>query len=178
MAMPFIVPCVMYEKDAEKAANFYVAVFSEIFGDASILYTGRWGAEQMKALERLKEEDRPFKVGGVSMVRVRLNGQELVLGNGGPHFQFNDALSLYVSCDTQEQLDALWDKLSAGGGQPVECGWLIDKFGVRWQISTQAVQRLLEDKDPERAERAQASILNMKKIETRDVENAARGAGG
>jgi predicted 3-demethylubiquinone-9 3-methyltransferase (glyoxalase superfamily) len=175
MSLPFIVPCVMYSTEAEQAANFYVGVFSEIFGDASILHTARWGAEQMKALERLREEDRPFKVGGVSYVRLRLNGQELMLGNGGPHFKFNDAVSLYVSCDTQEQLDALWARLTAGGGQEVECGWLIDKFGLRWQLSTQAVGRLLEDKDPERAERAQASILRMKKVETKDVENAARG---
>ena len=175
MAQPFIVPCVTYNNDAEKAANFYVAVFSEVFGDASILHTVRWGAGQMKELERLPEEQRPFKVGDVSYARVRLNGQELMLANGGPHFKFNDAVSLYVSCETQQQLDALWGKLSSGGGQEVECGWLIDKFGLRWQLTTQAVNRLLEDNDPESADRAQASILRMKKIETTEVEKAARG---
>ena len=175
MAMPFIVPCVMYSTDAEKAANFYVAVFSEIFGDGSILSLKRWGELELKALERLPEEHRPFKVGGVSYVRVRLNGQELLLGNGGPYFKFNDAVSLYAVCEDQRQLDALWARLTADGGQEVECGWLIDRFGVRWQLSTRSVQALLEGKDEGAAERASVAILNMKKIETKDVENAARG---
>lgn len=175
MALAFITPCVMYSTEAEQAANLYASVFSEIFGDASIVHVTRWSAEQLKELERLPAEQRPFKVGDVSYARVRLHGQEVMLANGGPWFKFNDAVSLYVSCDTQAQLDALWARLTADGGQEVECGWLIDRFGLRWQLTTQGVNRLLESEDPQASARAQAAVLRMKKIEEAEVEKAGRG---
>jgi predicted 3-demethylubiquinone-9 3-methyltransferase (glyoxalase superfamily) len=104
-----------------------------------------------------------------------LNGQQFMALNGGPMFKFTEAISLMVDCDTQEEVDYFWDKLIANGGEPSQCGWLKDKFGLSWQIVPKALGQLMGDPDPEKAGRVMQAMLKMSKIIVKDLEAAHAG---
>jgi predicted 3-demethylubiquinone-9 3-methyltransferase (glyoxalase superfamily) len=114
----------------------------------------------------------PGPKGSVMSVTFQLEGQEFFALNGGPHFKFTPAISFFVDCKTQDEVDDLWDKLSAGG-RTDRCGWLQDKFGLSWQIIPTVLGQLLGDKDPERAKRAMQAMLQMTKIDIAKLQQAA-----
>ena len=107
-------------------------------------------------------------------VTFQLEGQQFIALNGGPHYTFSPAISFFVSCQTQEEVDELWDKLSAGG-KDVQCGWLKDKFGVSWQIIPNALMELMSDKDPAKSQRVFKAMLQMTKIDIAGLKRAYRG---
>jgi len=157
-SMQKITPCLWFDTEAEEAAKFYTSVFpSSRIGDVA-----RYGSAG------------PRPEGTVMTVSFELNGQTFTALNGGPDFTFNEAISLEVSCETQEEVDAFWSKLSEGGEEG-PCGWLKDRFGLSWQIIPTALPRLLGDPDPERSQRVMAAMLEMKKIEIEELELAAAG---
>ncbi len=133
--MKTITPCLTFKKEAEEVVKLYVSVFSSVFGNSKILKTTYFGKEELEALKNVPEvsEDiMPGPAGSVKTIRFQLNGQEFMAVNGGGYFgKFHDSMSLYVTCETQNQLDKLWEKLSEGGLQQ-PCGWVKDKFGVSW----------------------------------------------
>ena len=104
-----------------------------------------------------------------------LDGMQFTALNGGPHFKFTEAISLYVNCETQDEVDYYWDKLIEGGGAPSQCGWLKDKFGLSWQIVPSALPRLLGDPDRAKADRVMQAMLQMQKIDIAKLEAAAKG---
>ncbi|HEX5758188.1 MAG TPA: VOC family protein [Thermoanaerobaculia bacterium] len=144
-----------FDQNAEEAANHYVSIFD----DAKILSVTRYG------------DAGPGPKGSVMTVLFQLEGQELVALNGGPQFKFTEAISLSVGCDTQEEIDELWGKLTAGGEEG-PCGWLKDKFGLSWQINPPVLIEMLQDPDPEKAKRVMEAMLQMKKIDIARLEEA------
>ena len=104
-----------------------------------------------------------------------IEGQRFIALNGGPSFKFSEGVSLFVDCKTQEEIDTYWEKLTAGGGQPGQCGWLKDRFGVSWQIVPSDLGRMLGDKDPAKAQRTMQAMLNMKKLDIRALQQAYAG---
>ncbi len=157
----------MFNNQAEEAANFYVSIFKI----SKILKTTRWGEKELAALP---EDIRPGPPGSVKMVRFQLNGQEFLAANGGPYFKFTEGISLYVNCETQEELGEYWKKLS-DGGEIQQCGWLKDRYGVSWQIAPAVMQEMLEDPDPERAQRVMIALLQMTKIDLETLKRAYEG---
>jgi predicted 3-demethylubiquinone-9 3-methyltransferase (glyoxalase superfamily) len=149
-----------FDANAEEAARFYVSLFK----DARITDIARYGSTG------------PGPEGSVMTVAFQLEGQELVALNGGPHFKFTEAISLLVKCESQAELDALWGKLTADGGQEVQCGWLKDKFGLSWQIVPTAFFAMMTDPDREKANRAMAAMMKMKKLDLARLEQAYRGS--
>ena len=157
-----IVPCLWLEKDAEKAAAFYVSVFR----NSRILRT----AYYPKAAEEVSGQ----KQGSVMTVTFTLEGQEFMVLNGGPVFKLNEAVSFTVYCDTQEEIDYYWNKLSFVK-EAEQCGWLKDKFGLSWQIVPTILAEMTTDKDPEKVERVTAAFLKMKKFDIRALQKAYEG---
>ena len=154
--MQKITPFLWYDDRAGEAARFYVSVFK----NSQVL--------------SINGED-PERAGDkVSSARVRLDGQELILFNGGPHFTFTEAISLFVNCETQDEVDELWDKLSEGG-ETSRCGWLKDKFGVSWQIVPTVLGEMLNDPDDEKSERAMDAMLGMSKLDIAGLRKAFDG---
>jgi predicted 3-demethylubiquinone-9 3-methyltransferase (glyoxalase superfamily) len=151
-----ITPFLWFDSNAEEAANFYVSIFA----DSKILEVARYG------------DTGPGPKGSVMTVKFQLEGLELVALNGGPHFQLDEAFSLVVNCETQQEVDALWDKLLAGGGTPSQCGWLKDRFGLSWQITPTILLRLITDKDPARSSRVMAAMMRMAKIDIATLKKA------
>jgi predicted 3-demethylubiquinone-9 3-methyltransferase (glyoxalase superfamily) len=147
-----------FDKEAEEAAKHYVSIFK----NSSILGLTRYG------------DAGPGPKGSVMTVNFVLDGQELVALNGGPHFKFTEAISLVVNCETQQEVDEMWEKLSAGG-QPGQCGWLKDKFGLSWQVVPQGMAEVFGDPDPERAQRGMQAMLKMKKLDIEALRAAANG---
>ncbi|MEV4896504.1 VOC family protein [Nonomuraea sp. NPDC055795] len=145
--MQKITPYLWFNTQAEEAANHYVSIFknSQVVDVTPMIVT------------------------------FELEGQRFLALNGGPQFTFNEAISLYVDCETQEEVDELWGRLLEGGGSEGRCGWLKDKFGVSWQIIPKALPRLLSDPDPARAERAMQAMFTMAKIDVKGLEAAAKG---
>lgn len=157
-------PCLWFDNQAEEAAKFYTGIFpnSRI---GTVAYYSEAGREH--------HGKRP---GSVLTVAFELDGQEFLALNGGPTFQFSEALSLVVSCDSQAEIDHYWDKLSAGG--PVEaqmCGWLKDRYGVSWQIVPRHLGDMVADKDSARSERTMQAIFTMKKLDMAALERAHAG---
>ena len=152
-----VTPFLWLEKDAEAAANFYVSLFS----DAKLVDVARWGAGS------------PHPEGSVMSATIDLAGQQYILFNGGPHFRLNEALSLFVNCEDQGEVDRYWDALTADGGAPMQCGWLKDRFGVTWQIVPKALMRLLGDKDSAKAGRVMQVMMEMVKLDVAELERAA-----
>ena len=147
--MPSITPFLWFDTQAEEAMNFYVSVFP---GSRVI---------------------RVSKVQGrVMSVVFEVNGQRLMALNGGPMFRFNEAVSLFVGCETQAEIDTLWQKLTADGGQPGQCGWLKDRFGLSWQIVPTSLQDLLGGPDPAAGGRVMQAMMKMGKIEVAELEAA------
>ena len=157
-----ITPCLWFDHQAEDAANFYVSIFK----NSKIHGVTHYDDEASRASGQPK--------GSVMTVEFELDGQDVLALNGGPHFTFNEAISLIVYCETQAEVDHFWSRLSAGG-QEVQCGWLKDRFGVSWQVTPTVLPQMLEDKDPEKAKRAMAAMLEMKKINIDGLKRAYEG---
>jgi predicted 3-demethylubiquinone-9 3-methyltransferase (glyoxalase superfamily) len=156
--MQKITPFLWFDDDAEEAMNFYVSIFR----NSKVGRISRYGAAG------------PGKKGQVMSATFQLEGQEFHALNGGPKYKFTPAISLFVSCETQEEVDDLWSKLSAGGA-PQQCGWVTDRFGLSWQIIPKALGQLLGDPDPGRAQRAMQAMLKMTKIDVAALQRAADG---
>lgn len=148
-----------FNNNAEEAANFYVSVFK----NSRILTTARY------------PEGGPAPTGSVMVVDFELDGQRFTALNGGPHFKFNEAISLLVHCKNQEEVDYYWEKLTADGGQESQCGWLKDKFGLSWQITPDALLNVWSEADPAKASRVMRAMMTMKKLIIKDLEAAAAG---
>ena len=154
--MQKITPCLWFDTEGEEAAELYTSVFP----NSRILETTRYGSAG------------PRTEGTVMTVLFELDGQRFVALTGGPDFKPNEAISFQVDCETQEEVDDFWNRLSEGGEQG-PCGWLKDKFGVSWQIVPNALPRLLRDPDREKSQRVMKAMLGMKKIEIDELERAA-----
>ncbi len=155
--MQKITPFLWFDNNAEEAMKFYTSVFKNSKIGKVTLYP----------------EGSPGPAGSVMTGTFQIEGQEFVALNGGPQFKFTEAISFVVNCETQEEADELWAKLTAGGGQEVQCGWLKDKFGLSWQIVPIILSKLVGDKDhPEKAKRAMQAMLKMKKIDVEGLKRA------
>ncbi len=156
-----ITPCLWFDHQAEEAANFYV----RIFNDSKITNVSRYG-------EAGKEiHGRP--PGSVMVVAFELAGQTFTALNGGPVFKFNEAISLQVNCETQAEIDEVWQKLGAGGDPNAQqCGWLKDKYGVSWQIVPTIMDELFNGQDKPKQERAMSAMMQMKKLDIAALKNA------
>jgi predicted 3-demethylubiquinone-9 3-methyltransferase (glyoxalase superfamily) len=154
--MPTITPFLWFERDAEEAVGYYESVF-----DASVTNTTRY------------QEGWPGPADEIMTATLVIAGQEFVVLNGGPQpgFQFSPAISFAVTCDTQEEIDRLWDRLS-DGGEPNQCGWITDRYGVTWQIVPRVLDEMLMDRDPARANRVMQAMLAMIKLEIKPLEDA------
>ncbi|MEV0630720.1 VOC family protein [Nonomuraea wenchangensis] len=141
-----------FDNQAEEAAAFYTSLFAD---------------------SRIVRVQRDGEAGAAMLVEFELAGQRFLALNGGPHFTFNEAVSLYVNCETQEEVDELWERLTADGGEESQCGWLKDRWGLSWQIVPSRLPELISDPDPGRAERAMKAMLGMRKIDIRALEEAA-----
>ena len=159
--MQKIYPMLWFDTQAEEAARFYTSIFE----DSKIKTITRYGDAGAEASGRPK--------GSVMTVAFEIEGQEFVGLNGGPQFKFSEATSFVVNCKNQKEIDTLWAKLTAGGGQPSVCGWLKDKFGLSWQIVPAKLGELMEG-DPRKAERVMAALMKMAKIDIETLENAAK----
>jgi len=157
-----ITPFLWFDSQAEEAANFYVSIFKQ----SRIGGITRYDDEASKAAGRPK--------GSVMTVEFELDGQKFIALNGGPHFKFTEAISLFVNCEHQKEVDYFWEKLSAGG-QEVECGWLKDRFGLSWQVVPAGLLEMLQDKDPEKSKRTMAAMLKMKKLDVDALKKAYEG---
>jgi predicted 3-demethylubiquinone-9 3-methyltransferase (glyoxalase superfamily) len=153
-----ITPCLWFEDQALEAAEFYTSVFP----DSSIV-----------TVQRAPADTPGPKAGSVLVVQFKLAGQDYQALNGGPHEKFNDAISLSVSCNDQTEVDRYWSALTAGGGKPVQCGWLKDKYGLSWQIVPKRLPELLADPDPGKAKRVMEAMMKMVKIDVAALEAAA-----
>lgn len=158
--MQKITPFLWFDNTAEEAVNFYVSIFK----NASIKSTTRYNAESAKASG---QKDR-----SVMTIAFNLNGQDFTAINGGPIFKFTEAISFVVNCETQEEVDHYWNKLTEGGNE-VQCGWLKDKYGLSWQIVPKQLIQLLQDKDPQKSKKVMHAMLQMKKIDIKKLEEAA-----
>ncbi|MGH8683661.1 MAG: VOC family protein [Burkholderiales bacterium] len=153
--MQKITPFLWFDNNAEEAINFYVSIFK----NSRIVSTTRYG------------EAGPGPKGTVMSATFQLDGQEFFALNGGPQFKFSPAISLFVKCETQQEIDALWEKLSAGGAKN-RCGWLQDKYGLSWQIIPPVLGEMLSDKDPRKSQSVMKAMLQMDKIDIKRLEQA------
>jgi predicted 3-demethylubiquinone-9 3-methyltransferase (glyoxalase superfamily) len=157
--MQKIKPCLWFDDQIEEAVKFYVSVFPR----AKITTTSRYNDSGPKGDEK------------VLVMEFELDGQEFMGLNGGPIFKFTEAISFFVNCADQKEVDYYWNKLTANGGAESQCGWLKDKFGLSWQIVPEALGRYLADKDGAKAGRVMQAMLKMKKIIVADLDKAAAG---
>ena len=148
--MQKITPFLWFNNNAEEAMNFYVSIFK----NSKIVSVRRQG-----------------KNGPVFTATFQLEGQKIFVLNGGPHFKFTEAISFFVNCETQKEVDTLWAKLSEGG-EIQQCGWLKDKYGLSWQIIPSILGKLLQDKDPEKSKRVMNAMLKMNKIDIKTLKQA------
>ena len=156
--MQKIITFLWYNGQAEEAVNYYVSIFP----DSKVVNIARLG------------DTGPGQKGSVLTVDFQLAGQSFIALNGGPEFRFTEAISLFVNCETQQEVDTLWEKLSEGGEEG-RCGWLKDKYGLSWQIIPTALGELLQDKDAEKANRAMQAMLKMSKIDIAEMRRAQTG---
>ena len=153
--MQTITPFLWFDTQAEQAAKFYVSVFK----NSRIVTTARYG------------EAGPGPKGSVMTVLFELDGQQFIALNGGPQFKFTEAISLSVSCETQQEVDRFWEQLSAGGEEG-PCGWLKDKYGLSWQVNPTILGKMLSDPDPKKSRRVMEAMLRMKKIDIAALKQA------
>jgi predicted 3-demethylubiquinone-9 3-methyltransferase (glyoxalase superfamily) len=153
--MQKITPFLWFDDKAEEATNFYVSIFK----NSKIVSVSRYG------------EAGPGPKGSVMSVTFQLDGQDFYALNGGPHFNFTPAISFFVNCETQQEVDELWEKLSAGGRKD-RCGWLKDKYGLSWQIIPTILGKLLQDKDARKSKRVMHAMLQMDKIDVKTLKQA------
>lgn len=155
-----IYPHFWYAREAEEAATFYASIFPDSSVDRVI---------------PLQSDSPSGPSGSVKIVDFTLFGRRFQAMSAGPHHEFNDAISMVVLCDDQAELDRYWDALLAGGGRPQACGWLIDRFGLRWQIVPAAMDEMMADTDPIRSKRVTDALLEMVKLDIAALERAYRG---
>src|SRR5712692_1006818 len=153
--MQKIIPFLWFDGKAEEAMNFYVSVFQ----NSKVVRVSRYG------------EAGPGRKGTVMSATFQLDGQEFFALNGGPQFTFTPAISFFVNCETQQEVDDLWEKLSAGGKKE-RCGWLKDKYGLSWQIVPSVLGKLMQDKDAEKAKRVMNAVLQMEKFDINRLKQA------
>ena len=153
--MQKITPFLWFDDKAEEAMNFYVSIFK----NSKIVSVTRYG------------EGGPGPKGTVMTATFQLDGQEFMALNGGPHFKFTEAISFFVNCETQEEVDEFWEKLSEGG-EKSRCGWLKDKYGLSWQIVPTVLGEMLQDKDAEKSKRVMKAMLQMDKIDIKTLKQA------
>ncbi len=153
--MPKITPFLWFDNQAEEATRFYTSIFP----NAEILDVKRYG------------DAGPGPAGSVMTVSFALDGQNFIALNGGPYFTFNEAISLFVHCDGQEEVDSYWAKL-CDGGSPGRCGWLKDKFGISWQIVPTVLGDMLQDRDPAKSSRVMQAMLQMNKLDIARLRRA------
>jgi predicted 3-demethylubiquinone-9 3-methyltransferase (glyoxalase superfamily) len=156
VTMQRITPCLWFDNQGEDAANYYVSLFD----DAKILDVSRYG------------EGAPMPAGTALTVSFQLEGLEFTALNGGPAFTFNEAVSFQVSCESQDEVDRLWNTLTADGGEEGNCGWLKDKYGLSWQIVPRQLNELMRDPDPAKSARVTKAMLGMKKIDIQGLVDA------
>ena len=147
--MPTIAPCLWFDGQAEEAAHFYTSIFRN---------------SKVTSVSRNN--------GAVLMVEFELDGQPFMALNGGPMFRFSEAISMFVSCADQAEVDERWNRLLEGGGTPQQCGWLKDRYGLSWQVIPTALGELMRDKDPEKAGRVMQAMLKMVKIDVDTLKRA------
>jgi predicted 3-demethylubiquinone-9 3-methyltransferase (glyoxalase superfamily) len=150
-----ITPFLWFDHQAEEAAGFYASIFP----NSKVVKVVRYG------------KAGPGPPGSAMTVEFQLEGQTFVALNGGPLFKFTEAISFVVNCQTQHEVDAYWDKLSAGGSD-LQCGWLKDKFGLSWQIVPTVLSELLSDPDPQKSQRVMKALMTMKKLDIRALKQA------
>jgi predicted 3-demethylubiquinone-9 3-methyltransferase (glyoxalase superfamily) len=153
-----ITPNLWFDNQAEEAAEHYVSIFP----NSRIVHVARY------------PEGAPGPAGNVMVVEFELDGERVVAINGGPQFTFSEAVSLQVSCDSQEEVDYYWERLS-DGGEEGPCGWLKDRYGLSWQVTPRGMDEVFSDPDPKRAERAMQAMLGMKKLDIAELQRAADG---
>lgn len=156
--MQKITPFLWYDNDAEEAVDQYISIFK----NSRVTNIVRYG------------DAGPGPRGSVMTIAFQLEGQDFIALNGGPMFKFNEAISLSVDCKTQQEVDELWEKLSAGG-HPSQCGWLKDKYGLSWQIVPSVLADMLRDPDPEKSRRVMQAMLQMSKIDIAALRRAHQG---
>ena len=157
--MQKITPCLWFDNQAEEAAKFYASIFK----NSKIGHMTPYGEAGAKVSGRPK--------GSVMTVTFEIEGQEFVALNGGPHFTFSEAISFMVKCETQKEIDEMWEKLSQGG-EKGQCGWLKDKYGLSWQIVSPVWDEMLRDKDVKKSERVMKAILQMTKPDIKTIKQA------
>ena len=159
--MQKIVPCLWFNGNAEEAVHFYTSVFKN---------------SKIGRVSHYTEDVGPMPKGAVLTIAFQLEGLDYLALNGGPDFKFTEALSLMIGCQTQGEIDTLWKKLTDGGGEPGQCGWLKDKFGVSWQIVPAMLDEWVSDEDPARAERVMHALMPMTKLDLGALRQAANAA--
>jgi predicted 3-demethylubiquinone-9 3-methyltransferase (glyoxalase superfamily) len=157
---PKIVPHLWYTKDAEEAARFYASVFPD---------------SRVDLVTSLPAESPSGPAGSVAIVEFTLFGQPFVAFSAGPHHEFNDAVSFMVVCDSQAEIDRYWDAILQNGGKPQACGWIIDRFGLRWQIAPAALGEMMKDPDRAKAKRAADEMLKQVKFDIAALKRAYEG---
>jgi predicted 3-demethylubiquinone-9 3-methyltransferase (glyoxalase superfamily) len=157
--MQKISPFLWFDGQAEEAANFYTSLFR----NSRVVSVSRYG------------EGGPAPKGTAMSVTFELDGREYLALNGGPHFKFTPAISLFVKCESQEEVDTYWDQLTADGGQAERCGWLKDKYGLSWQIVPTVLGKLLQDPDRAKAGRVMQAMLKMTKLDIAGLQQAYAG---
>ena len=153
-----ITPFLWYDNNAEEAVNHYTSIFK----NSRVTNIARYG------------EAGPGPKGSIMTIAFQLEGQDFIALNGGPMFKFNEAISFSVDCKTQQEVDELWEKLSAGG-QPSQCGWLKDKYGLSWQIVPSVLIEMLQDSDAEKSQRVMQAMMQMSKIDIAALRRAYQG---
>lgn len=156
--MKKITPFLWFDNNAEEAMNYYISIFK----NSKVLTVTHY------------KEGGPMPAGTVMTAAFELDGQEFVALNGGPLYKFTEAVSFSINCDTQQEIDHYWDKLSKGGETQM-CGWLKDKFGLSWQVVPTKLGQYFDDKDPARAQRVMKAMLKMQKFDIRKLEEAYEG---
>jgi predicted 3-demethylubiquinone-9 3-methyltransferase (glyoxalase superfamily) len=163
--MQKITPFLWFNGNAEQAVKFYTSIFKNSKVGRILRYSE----------EVAKVSQSGIPAGSVLTIEFEIEGQKFVALNGGPEFKFNESISFVVNCETQEEVDYFWEKLTADGGEESQCGWLKDKFGVSWQITPTVLIDMLHDKDSAKAERVMKAMLQMQKIDIEKLNAAYRG---
>jgi predicted 3-demethylubiquinone-9 3-methyltransferase (glyoxalase superfamily) len=177
--MPQIITFLTFNNQAEEAARFYTSIFPGSRITQVTRYPDLGQQSRHEGTETRKHGGREPEsgpglppAGSVMTVAFELLGRPFVALNGGPSFTFSQGISLYVECDTQEEVDRYWQKLLEGGGTPVACGWLTDRFGVSWQIDPKLLMEMISSSDPQRARKAMAAMMKMVKIDSAALKRA------
>ena len=160
-----IAPCLWFDDQGEEAANFYVAIFK----NSKIVTISRYSV--------VGQEFHGKPAGSIMSVAFELDGQTFTALNGGPAFKFSEAISFQINCETQDEVDYFWERLSEGGEEKAQqCGWLKDKFGVSWQVVPIVLPMMISDPDSEKSQRTMAALLKMKKLDIAELQRAYAGS--